>query len=106
MRFFLFSGVDYFRPLNVNNGKKVWVALFTSMSFKAVHLEVANFLFAKTFIDVFRRFVSRKCRPSKLVSNNGKQFVLANKVFCSLNKNYLLGYGINWTFVTEHALGK
>jgi len=43
--FSLFTGLDYFEPLLVSIGRlteKRWVALFTCLTTRAVHLEMAH----------------------------------------------------------------
>ena len=58
---FSFSGVDFFGPFCVKEGRKVLIrlgVLFTCLSCRAVHVEVANSLTTDSFLQVYRRFVT------------------------------------------------
>lgn len=64
---FTYTGVDYLGPLYVdtNQGKaKRWVALFTCLAVRAVHLEVVNDLTAEECLLALRRFVATRGVPS------------------------------------------
>ena len=71
---FSFVGVDYFGPIMVKQGRsrvKRYGCLFTCLNCRAVHLEVANSLDTDWFINALRRFISRRGKPSKIISDNG-----------------------------------
>jgi len=63
---FQHTGVDLcgpyeLRPFTGRNGKfKVWVALFTHMATRAIHLEIVSTLSQFGFLLAFRRFISRR----------------------------------------------
>jgi len=79
---FTYTGVDYFGPLNVKRGRSVvkrWGAIFTCLNSRAVYLEVATSLETDCFIDVFRRFINRGGPPKCIYSDNGSNFVGAEK---------------------------
>ena len=112
---FLHIGVDYFGPIRVqgvNEEEKVWVAIFTCMSCRAIHMEVVPDCSTSSFLTCFRRFVARRGLPKLINSDNGKQFVLGSKVILSvwsdLLKNHIVHQlterqGIEWRFNTEKA---
>ena len=60
---FTFVGVDYFGPLNVNQGRSVvlrYGCLFTCLTSRAVHIEVAHRLDTSSFINALVRKWSRE----------------------------------------------
>ena len=70
-------GVDYFGPLHVKQGRsqvKRYGCLFTCMSVRAVHIEIAHSLEADSFICAYQRFVSRRGKPKEIFSDNGTNF--------------------------------
>lgn len=83
---FAHVGVDYAGPfdlrLSKHRGKgtyKGFVAIFVCLSTKAIHLELASDLSSKTFIAVFKRFISRRGMCTDLYSDNGTNFIGANR---------------------------
>ncbi len=81
---FTFVGLDYFGPLNVivNRGvQKRWGALFTCMTTRAVHLEVAHSMDTSSCIMAIRNFQGRRGSPRKYFSDNGTNFHGAHNVF-------------------------
>ena len=76
------TGVDYFGPLRVKIGRRVekrWICLFTCLTVRAVHLEIVHSLSAASFIMAFQRFINRRGKPSIMRSDNGTNFVAANR---------------------------
>ncbi|XP_062712613.1 uncharacterized protein LOC134289907 [Aedes albopictus] len=79
---FAYIGVDYFGPMLVTVGRKQvkrWIALFTCLSIRAVHMEVVHNLSTSSCIKAFRRFVARRGAPLEVYSDNGTCFVGANR---------------------------
>ncbi|XP_037818591.1 uncharacterized protein LOC119608296 [Lucilia sericata] len=113
VRPFTYTGVDYFGPINVTVGRrheKRWVALFTCLTIRAVHLEVAYDLSTDACILCIRNFINRRGTPLKIRSDNGKNFVGVNQeaqrfdeVFDLVKiEDELSTKGIEWQFNCPH----
>ena len=79
---FTHVGVDYFGPLFVKQGRsqvKRYGCLFTCLTMRAVHIEVAHTLEADSFICAYQRFVSRRGKPKEIYSDNGTNFTGAER---------------------------
>ena len=79
---FSYSGVDDFGPLYVRDHDdivKVWISLFTCMSVRAVHMEVAQDMTAEQFFHCFRRFTAHRGTPKMMYSDNAPNFKLVGK---------------------------
>ncbi|XP_062707592.1 uncharacterized protein LOC134288019 [Aedes albopictus] len=86
IRPFTYVGLDYFGPVFVKVGRsqaKRWVALFTCLTIRAVHLEVVHSLNAVSCIMAIRRFVSRRGTPAEFHTDNGTCFQAASKELAS-----------------------
>ena len=112
---FCFTGVDYFRPLTIKFNKgtrrtsgtaKRYGALLTCMTTSVVHLELASDKSTNSFILALRCFEARKGHPKSIRSDNGSNFIDAErelkdalskldqkKIINELNKNR-----IQWKF--------
>ena len=84
-------GVDFAGPLFVNSKAKddtemtkVYIALFTCATSRAVHLELVSSLDATTFLLCLRRFIGRRGLPKLIVSDNAKTFQDSEKTLVSL----------------------
>ncbi|XP_043069572.1 uncharacterized protein [Drosophila bipectinata] len=76
------TGLDYFGPLLVTIGRhteKSWVALFTCLTTRAIHLEMAHDLSTDSCIIAMRNFMSRRGPVVRIRSDNGKNFVGADR---------------------------
>ncbi|XP_053698962.1 uncharacterized protein LOC128745926 [Sabethes cyaneus] len=79
---FSFVGIDYFGPMLIKVGRnqvKRWVALFTCLTIRAVHMEVVHSLSTQSCIMAFRRFIARRGAPLEIYSDNGTCFVGASR---------------------------
>lgn len=75
---FSYVGIDYLGPLDVAVGRrseKRYVAVFTCLVTRAVHLEVAFTLSTESCIMAIRRFIARRGPPVEIFSDNGTNFV-------------------------------
>lgn len=79
-------GVDYMGPLTIKDRKgrgakfsKCYVSVFVCFATKAIHLELVTELTSQAFIMAFRRFVSRRGKPSHVYCDNGLNFIGANR---------------------------
>ncbi|GBP34197.1 hypothetical protein EVAR_30750_1 [Eumeta japonica] len=55
--------------------EKRWAALFTYLTTRAVHMEVASLLSADSMIMALQRFIARRGQPDTLYSDHGTNFV-------------------------------
>ena len=79
---FSFVGVDFFGPLIVKVGRshvKRYGCLFTCLTTRAVHIEIAHSLDTDSFIAAFQRFTSRRGHPEKVFSDNGTNLVAGDR---------------------------
>ena len=79
---FTHCGVDMFGPFIIKERRselKRYGALFTCMASRAVHTEVTHSLDADSYIQSLRRFIARRGSIRTLWSDNGTNFVGAEK---------------------------
>ena len=114
---FRFVGIDYLGPLLIREDRtsppvKMWVALFTCLVVRAIHLECVYDLSAATFLDCLRRFVARRGVPEYVVSDNAPNFHLTQNTLDlawsqattdSAVQSYCASVGIDWKFIPAHA---
>ncbi|XP_049300541.1 uncharacterized protein LOC125774305 [Anopheles funestus] len=77
-RAFTYTGLDYFGPILVVVGRhseKRWGALFTCLTTRAIHLELAYALTTASCILAIRRFIARRGPPREIISDRGTNFV-------------------------------
>ena len=76
------TGVDYFGPFYVTIGRtteKSWGFLFTCLTTGAVHIEIVPSMDTSSCVMGLERFVSRRSTPAIIWSDNGTNFVGAEK---------------------------
>ena len=79
---FSYTGVDYFGPIYVKRGRievKRYGCIFTCLSIRAIHVEIAHTLDTNSFINALHRFIARRGKPIEIISDNGTNLVGANK---------------------------
>ncbi|XP_070138635.1 uncharacterized protein [Drosophila bipectinata] len=107
---FSYTGVDYFGPLMVRvrrSSEKRYGVLFTCLSTRAIHLEVAYSLTTDSCILAVRSFMARRGCPVELWSDNGTNFQGActelRRAFEDMDKDLLsrefTGPQMTWKFI-------
>ena len=75
--------------------------MFTCLNSQAVHLELASSLQTDCFIDILRRFISRRGTHKTIHSDNGNNFIWAarevKEAIDELNKKHIQE-GCQWLF--------
>ncbi|XP_050394219.1 uncharacterized protein LOC126812082 [Patella vulgata] len=112
---FTYTGLDYFGPMYVKRSRKVvekrWGALFVCMNYRAIHLELVKSLETDDFLLALMRFMNRRGRVKQISSDNGSNFVGAEKEIrgCIQKLNsgkvekYLVERNCKWIFHTPTA---
>ncbi|XP_063389660.1 uncharacterized protein LOC134675379 [Cydia fagiglandana] len=87
LKAFLSAAVDFGGPFDIALGRgrgnktyKGYICVFVCTSTKAVHTELVTELSSDAFLAALRRFVARRGRCNRLVSDQGKNFVGASNV--------------------------
>ena len=105
---FAHVGIDFFGPLQAKAGKKtlkVYGVIFACMATQAIHLELLDDMTAGQFLLALRRFVARRGKPLRIVSDNAPQFRMLNRILKAMwpkfaeepdVRTYLCGEGIEW----------
>lgn len=101
------TGLDYFGPVNVTVGRrkeKRWVAVFTCLAIRAVHLEVAADLTTDACLVCVRNLCHVRGTPSRIRCDNGTNFVGARNTLANQDgfldadsmQRELCATGIQW----------
>ncbi|XP_065192504.1 uncharacterized protein LOC135823588 [Sycon ciliatum] len=110
-RAFARTGVDFAGPFTTVQGRgrkrqKRYLCLFTCLATRAVHLELAYGLDTSSFLNAFYRFVGRRGLPQHMLSDNGTNFVGAQRelqeLHDALDQDCIVrttaDQGIHWQF--------
>ncbi|XP_011866307.1 PREDICTED: uncharacterized protein LOC105561166 [Vollenhovia emeryi] len=119
---FSHCGVDYAGPVSLKEGKrrnarihKAYISIFVCFATKAVHIELVSDLTSEAFLATLRRFIARRGKPVCMYSDNGTNFVGANKQIKELYdlvageqtqesvKNFLRDQETSWSFIPPNA---
>lgn len=79
---FTFTGLDYFGPISVvvnRHTEKRYGALFTCLTIRAIHIEIVHSLNTSSCIMAIRNFTARRETPREFFSDNGTNFVGADR---------------------------
>lgn len=120
-RAFLNSGVDFAGPIQILTTKgrgartsKAYIAIFVCLATKAIHLELVSDLSSAAFISAFKRFCARRGRCTNIWSDQGRNFVAANKELSAAWKeaslqldgeiaDLLANDGTQWHFIPPYS---
>ncbi|XP_036347170.1 uncharacterized protein LOC118756517, partial [Rhagoletis pomonella] len=109
---FTFVGIDFFGPLLVNVGRrreKRWGVLFTCLTLRAIHMEIAHSLDTSSCVMSIRNFVARRGYPRQIFTDNGTNFKAAKKIICAEMKEVDFSLlmstfdQISWKFIPPAA---
>ena len=116
---FQFTGVDLAGPVytRMKDGtgvkyQKMYICLYTCAVVRAVHLEVVEHQTVSSFLQSFRRFISRRGIPEIVFSDNAKNFKGASEelknytssiITTAESQKFLFNKGIRWYFIVERA---
>ena len=103
------TGIDYFGPMTIimlRRSLKRWGVMFTCMTTRAVHIEMAETLTTDSFLLAFWRFVNVRGCPGVVYSDNGTNLVAGEKEIAEGLANFhqstigskLARGGIEWHF--------
>jgi hypothetical protein len=88
------TGIDYAGPFStkLSTGRTTktittYICVFVCMTTKAIHLELVTGLTSEAFLSALRRFTARRGNPKDIYSDNGTNFVGAQRI---LNQDYKL----------------
>ncbi|UYV80693.1 hypothetical protein LAZ67_19001416, partial [Cordylochernes scorpioides] len=112
------TGIDFAGPFitkpNVIRTKvtlKSYIALFICFSTKAIHLEIVSDLSTPAFLAAFRRFISRRGKPSDIFTDNATNFKGAKNILNNIHQlvkdssiqNYVTNEHITRHFIPPSA---
>nr|CAI5836912.1 unnamed protein product [Callosobruchus analis] len=117
---FYITGCDFAGPILIKQRQgrgashiKAYIAVFVCFVTRAVHLELLTSLSTAAFISMFRRFVSRRSKPQKIYSDNGKTFIGARSELTELGRflkqdhktifTEIVNDGVEWKFIPPYA---
>ena len=106
---FSYVGIDYFGPFLTKRGRtleKRYGCVYSCLTMRAVHIEMAYDMTSDSFINCFRRFMGRRGKPKQIFSDNGSNFIGAERILRTalqeLNhsqlESYFLQNEITWNF--------
>ena len=87
---FTYTGIDFFGPLYVAVGRrkeKRWGVLFTCLTVRAIHIEVAHSLDTSSCIMCIQNFISRRGSPKEIYTDNGTNFKSVERVLREEKQN-------------------
>ncbi|XP_050599186.1 uncharacterized protein LOC126926913 [Bombus affinis] len=110
-------GIDYCGPFYIKERRdrnrrkiKIYAAIFVCLATKAVHIELVSDLTTDAFLAALRRFISRRGHCATILTDNGTNFVGANRELQELRtllqsddhkervQNFLADRQIQWRF--------
>lgn len=111
---FMYTGVDYAGPVMILNRKgrgakliKGYICLFICFATRCIHLELVSSLSTADYILALKRFISRRGKPKEIFSDNGRNFVGAEKEFPTFlkeNFNSIVDFAANEGIVFKYVI--
>ena len=106
---FAHCGLDYFGPILVKIGRrkeKRYGVLFTCMTVRAIHIELAHSLNTDSAIMALKRFIARRGRPFIIYCDNATNFkgmskeleIEMKKIDYNQVNNFMTQHDIKWRF--------
>ena len=99
------TGMDFAGPFSVvedSKPGKQYILVFCCLTYRAVHLEPTPNLTAVSTLNAIQRFIARKGRPRRVISDNGTQLKKSAAFMKELNfdtfESQLAKQGIRWEF--------
>lgn len=115
-RVFKNVGVDFCGPFQIKQSRirksvtsKAYIALFVCFSVKAIHMELLSDMTTENFLAAFKRFISRRGKPTNVFCDNGSTFKGAqnkiNEFYQEGQKidNYCLDEKIQFNFIPSYS---
>lgn len=115
-RVFQNVGIDFCGPFLIKQSRirksitsKCYIALFICFAVKAIHMELLSDLTTENFLAAFKRFISRRGRPSTIFCDNGATFKGAKNQLdtmfreCTKIENFFLDEKINFKFIPSYS---
>ena len=117
---FEFTSVDLFGPYIVKDDvkkrttMKVWGVVFSCMSSRAIHVELASTLSTESFLLAYQRFTAVRGHPRKIWSDPGTNFIgakpILKEMYTYLDQqstgtfdSYIARNGTDWTWKIHPA---
>lgn len=119
---FAHTGVDYAGPISITltrrrgtRSQKAYIVLFSCLTTRSTHLEIASDLSTETFLDAFKRFLARRGPVSSMYSDNAGNFICAKRQLDELHtflaaqttstalRNELTNRRIDWRTIPARA---
>ncbi|XP_075158038.1 uncharacterized protein LOC142231308 [Haematobia irritans] len=115
------TGIDFAGPFEIKTSRlrnakieKGYAVVFVCLSTRAIHLETCSSLTSEAFLASFDRFVGRRGYPLKVFSDNGTNFVGANRILSNEYKKFIRTaekslvdkysiHGFSWHFIPPQA---
>ena len=107
------TGVDYLGPVMVlenSYSTKMYIALFTCLVTRAIHLELARDMSADEFLQCLIRFTCRRGTPKFLISDNAPNFTFVSNLVGKKGEisdfrinHHLVSNRIHWKFIPQYA---
>lgn len=95
-----FCGPFFITPIRSRGAKvfKSYVCIFVCTATKAIHLELTSDLSTESFIAAFRRFIARRGHVSDCYTDNGTNFVGANRQLLDMARQASEKLQLGWHF--------